>query len=133
MRHARALKSFELGRVASGAFSCTHVFTPRAVTFRRPPTRSLDASCRGLGDVARSGALSQHAAAGKNRCGNQRHPAEQSPKNTTRISTLRCAHQRMVRVSFRRLKPRDLGCGIREQARFYTDCECSLGLQVVLS
>src|SRR5271155_3165504 len=90
MCHGGVAEIFGLGAMAAGAFGCTDVFIPGAVTLCRPPAGSPKASCRGLRDHARFVALRKHPAAGKNAYCHQRHPPQDS---STNLPALQNGHQ----------------------------------------
>jgi hypothetical protein len=103
--HRCALKKRRLGSMTFGACGCTHVIIPGAVTFRRPPTRSLEPSLREDGDVVRSGILGEQVTTGKNQWDEKHRPAENRRKPPAKIPALRHAHEFIVRLSFGRLNP----------------------------
>src|SRR6202050_4147980 len=122
-----ALKKRRLGSMTLGACGCTHVIIPGAVTFRRPPTRSLEPSLREYGDIVRSGILGQQVTTGKNPCDEKRRPAENNRKPIAKISAWRHAHEFIIRLSFGRLNPK---ISVPEPTDCTPMCPCFRGLQV---
>src|SRR5580700_3350939 len=124
--HRCALKKRRLGSMTLGACGCTYVIIPGAVTFRRPPTSSLEPSLREHGDVVRSGILGLQVTTTKNPGDEKRRPAENNRKPTAKIPALRHAHEFIVRLSFGRLNPKIF---VLEPTDCTPLCPCFRGLQ----